>query len=46
MYMYRIILESMRENGHKIIATQADLTSLNFYYKNGFLEYERKNKKI
>ena len=36
----------MRKRGHKILATQADAISLNFYYKNGFLQFEKKVKKI
>lgn len=34
----------MRE--HLTIATQADVYSLNFYFKNGFTEFPKKNKKL
>lgn len=36
----------MRARGHQTIATQADTISLNFYYKNGFIDFPRKNSKL
>lgn len=36
----------MRKRGHKTIATQADTISLNFYYKNGFIEFQKKSNKL
>ena len=36
----------MKVRGHETIATQADTISLNFYYKNGFIELKKKSRKI
>lgn len=36
----------MNAKNYETIATQADIISLNFYYKNGFIDFERKNKTI
>lgn len=36
----------MRERGHKTLATQADTISLNFYNKNGFIEFPKKSSKL
>lgn len=36
----------MRDKNYETIATQADTISLNFYYKNGFVEFQKKKRKI
>lgn len=36
----------MRRQKFKTIATQADTISVNFYVKNGFVEFPKKSKKI
>lgn len=36
----------MRQKGFTTLVAQADTISLNFYYKNGFIEFEKKSKKL
>lgn len=36
----------MRDREFDVIVAHADTISLNFYYKNGFIQFQKKNKKL